>query len=62
MPGEPDVDTKSGQLEWKKVGFTFLGILLFAVVYYSPPWAEAVDPTGKHFVLSPQGKQSNHCS
>jgi sodium-dependent dicarboxylate transporter 2/3/5 len=56
MPDEPDVGTKSGQLEWKKVGFTFLGILLFAIVFYLPPWPEAIDPTGKHFVLSPQGK------
>jgi sodium-dependent dicarboxylate transporter 2/3/5 len=56
MPDELDSDTDFGNLEWKKIAFIFLGILLFAIVYYSPPWSEAIDPEGKHFVLSPQGK------
>jgi solute carrier family 13 (sodium-dependent dicarboxylate transporter), member 2/3/5 len=34
----------------------FTGIILFAVVYYSPQWPDAVDPTGKHFILSTAGK------
>ncbi len=33
-----------------------LGIGLFLLVYYSPPWADAVDPMGQHFELSPQAK------
>jgi len=36
--------------------FMFLGIVLFLVVYYSPPWPDAVDPMGKHFELSREGK------
>jgi len=31
-------------------------MVLFTVVYLSPPWPEAVDPMGKSFILSPQGK------
>ncbi|MDA8137774.1 MAG: SLC13 family permease [Desulfobacteraceae bacterium] len=41
---------------WKRNGFLLLGILLFAVVYWAPPWADAIDPTGKHFALSREAK------
>ena len=34
----------------------FTGIILFAIVYYAPPWPDAVDPMGKHFVLSTEAK------
>ncbi|MGD9366863.1 MAG: SLC13 family permease [Desulfobacteraceae bacterium] len=43
-------------LEWKKYAFMGIGVFLFIVAYYSPPWPDAVDPAGKSFVLSPQGK------
>ena len=43
-------------LGWQKYLFMAIGVLLFAVVYYSPPWPDAIDPEGKAFVLSPQGK------
>jgi solute carrier family 13 (sodium-dependent dicarboxylate transporter), member 2/3/5 len=42
--------------DWKRWMFFSLGVLLFLVVYYSPPWPDAIDPQGKHFVLSPQAK------
>lgn len=42
--------------DWKRTGFLLLGVLLFAVVYWAPPWADAVDPLGKHFSLSREGK------
>src|SRR5210317_545529 len=38
------------------MGFLFLGVALFAVVYWSPLWPDAVDPMGKHFPLSTQAK------
>lgn len=34
----------------------FVGLLLFVVVYFSPAWPDAVDPMGKHFQLSREGK------
>ena len=43
-------------LNWKKFLFLGLGLFLFAVVYYSPPWSDAVDPAGKSFILSREGK------
>ena len=42
--------------EIKRWFFLLLGIGFFLLAYYSPPWPDAVDPAGKHFVLSPQGK------
>ncbi len=42
--------------DWKRVFFLFLGIALFSIIYYAPPWPDAIDPMGKHFTLSLQGK------
>jgi len=42
--------------DWKRWMFFSLGVLLFLVVYYSPPWPDAIDPLGKHFVLTSQAK------
>ena len=42
--------------DWKKYLFMGIGIFLFVLVYYSPPWPAAIDPTGKAFFLSPAGK------
>jgi sodium-dependent dicarboxylate transporter 2/3/5 len=43
-------------IDWKKMGFLFLGLALFAVVNWSPIWPDAVDPMGKHFPLSKEAK------
>ena len=43
-------------IEWKRIFFLSLGILLFALVYYSPPWSDAIDPMGEHFTLTREGK------
>ena len=43
-------------IDWKKMGFLFLGMALFAVAYLSPAWPDAVDPMGKHFPLSREAK------
>ncbi len=43
-------------IDWKKWGFLLLGVVLFALIYYSPPWPDAVDPMGKHFTLSREAK------
>ena len=41
---------------WKKTAFLLLGIVLFAIVYGSPPWPDAIDPAGAHFELSREAK------
>jgi sodium-dependent dicarboxylate transporter 2/3/5 len=43
-------------IDWKKMGFLLLGIVLFSVVYWAPAWPDAVDPMGKHFPLSREAK------
>lgn len=48
------VDNKG--FDYKRWFFILLGVALFLLVNYSPPWPDAVDPTGKEFVLSPQAK------
>jgi solute carrier family 13 (sodium-dependent dicarboxylate transporter), member 2/3/5 len=42
--------------DWKRVFFLILGVVLFCIIYYAPPWPDAIDPMGKHFALSPEGK------
>ncbi|MBD3381097.1 MAG: DASS family sodium-coupled anion symporter [candidate division Zixibacteria bacterium] len=44
------------KIDWKRIALIFLGIGLFCIVNFSPPWGDAVDPQGKHFELTQQGK------
>lgn len=44
------------QMDWKRILFIMIGVTLFCIVNFSPPWPDAVDPTGKRFLLSPEGK------
>ena len=55
MDAEIDI-VEENKTNWNKFFFLGLGILLFIVVYYFPPWPDAVDPIGKHFALSKEGK------
>jgi len=43
-------------IDWKKHLFLLIGIALFAGVYLSPAWPDAIDPMGKHFPLSREAK------
>ncbi len=56
MPGDFESSAAHETFDWKRLVFLFVGILLFAAVYYSPPWSDAVDPLGKEFSLSREGK------
>ena len=42
--------------DWKRVAFIIGGLALFAFIYYSPAWPDAIDPKGEHFILSKQAK------
>ena len=44
------------KINWTKIIFLFVGIFLFAVVYTSSQWPDAIDPMGKHFELSKEAK------
>ena len=49
---DPDLN----KIQWKRYLFLAVGIVLFVIVYYSPPWPDAVDPSGKQFELTREGK------
>ncbi len=51
-----DHTAETKNFDLKKMGFLFLGIAIFAVVYWSPAWSDAVDPMGKHFALTREAK------
>ena len=41
---------------WKKWAALLGGLAVFLFIYFAPPWADAIDPGGKVFKLSPEGK------
>ena len=51
-----NVSKTLSKADWKRILFILIGVSLFAIVNFSPPWPDAVDPTGKRFILSPEGK------
>jgi len=56
IPAEIIIGIPKTKTDYKRVFFIVLGLVLFLGVYYSPPWPDAVDPMGKHFVLTKEGK------
>ncbi len=34
-------------IDWSRLVALFTGVGLFLLVYYSPPWPDAIDPLGK---------------
>ena len=47
---------KRFDVDWRRLFFLSLGVVLFFTVYLSPPWPDAIDPMGDAFQLSSQGK------
>jgi len=45
-----------GPFDWKKWVPLLGGLAVFLLIYLVPPWADAIDPGGKRFALSPEGK------
>ncbi|OGR04092.1 MAG: transporter [Deltaproteobacteria bacterium RIFOXYA12_FULL_61_11] len=43
-------------VDWRRLGFLLAGPALFLLLYFSPSWPDAIDPAGKAFPLSPEGK------
>lgn len=40
----------------KRAFFILLGLSIFFAIYFMPPWKDAIDPSGKAFALSKEGK------
>ena len=53
--GAQTVEEKK-KVSWTRLVAMFVGIGLFVSVYVSPPWPDAVSPSGEHFALSREGK------
>jgi len=59
MAGETEVikmTPEKAKFDWKRAFFILSGLGLFFWIYFMPPWPDAVDPMGKAFPLSQQGK------
>ena len=44
------------RIDYKRLFLMFLGIFLFTLIYWSPPWPDAIDPLGANFELSREAK------
>jgi sodium-dependent dicarboxylate transporter 2/3/5 len=56
MPGEIHLAGRRRGFDWKRAAVIVLSTALFFAVYLCPPWPDAVDPAGRHFALTVQGK------
>ena len=44
------------QIDWRRTIIMLVGVALFAIVYFSPDWPDALDPNEKRFELTREGK------
>jgi sodium-dependent dicarboxylate transporter 2/3/5 len=51
-----EASAAGGGINWSRLFFIFLGPALFSLVYFAPPWPDAIDPMGQAFELSREGK------
>jgi len=56
MATDAVVGDKRTAINWRKIIFLSVGILLFSIVYLAPAWPDAIDPMGEHFPLSREAK------
>ena len=56
MTGDIPATAVENKFNWKRYIFMALGIILFWVVYASPPWPDAIDPMGQNFELTKEAK------
>jgi sodium-dependent dicarboxylate transporter 2/3/5 len=56
MPKDIYLARVARRIDWKRLFYVLLGIFLFSVIYLWPELPEAVDPQGKQFPLTHQGK------
>ncbi|MFH1984065.1 MAG: SLC13 family permease [Pseudomonadota bacterium] len=61
LPGMPEeIFTAPGKavFNWKRIFFIILGLAIFFIFYFMKDLPDAVDPSGKHFPLPPQGRMA----
>jgi sodium-dependent dicarboxylate transporter 2/3/5 len=57
-PSSVAIQELGRQFDWRRMFLVATGLALFLIVYMSPPWNAAVDPQGRAFELTHQGKAS----
>jgi sodium-dependent dicarboxylate transporter 2/3/5 len=56
MPGDVYLAKAVKRVDWRRLVFMSIGILLFLLVHFSSPWGDAIDPKGESFPLTREGK------
>ena len=60
MANQETYGAETGNLKsftgWKRIFFIMLGLGLFLVIYFMPPWSQVTDPAGHAFILTRGGK------
>ncbi|TKB10396.1 SLC13 family permease [Desulforhopalus sp. IMCC35007] len=51
-----EIHAGSPPVNYRRIIAMFMGIALFSIIYWSPPWPDAIDPLGTNFVLSTEAK------
>ncbi|MGD9123716.1 MAG: SLC13 family permease, partial [Desulfarculaceae bacterium] len=54
-PSQP-ASSETKRQNRRRAFFMLMGVLLSAGAYFSPPWPEAIDPDGRQFLLTREGK------
>ena len=57
-PGGIEIAAPKAPFDWKRLFFICLGLAFFFIFHYMDPLPDAIDPMGKHFPLTPQGKSA----
>jgi solute carrier family 13 (sodium-dependent dicarboxylate transporter), member 2/3/5 len=60
LPNRPNkivmANKNKSDIDYKRIFFLLFGFSLFLIVYFMPEWPAAVDPMGKEFELTREGK------
>ena len=56
IPSDIHLVGKAKWVDWKKHAWMSVGVALFCIVYFCPSFPDAVDPLGKQFELTHEGK------
>ncbi|MCX8037555.1 MAG: SLC13 family permease [Candidatus Sumerlaeia bacterium] len=52
----PDITVRKKPTDWKRIASILLGVAFFTLIYFSPPWGDAIDPKQEAFPLTHEGK------
>ncbi len=56
MPSNIHLVVKSKWVDWRRHVWMCVGVALFCIVYFCPPFPDAIDPEGRQFTLTNEGQ------